>query len=168
MILADIVFFIVGLCLYLWAQEITNLVSIVVGVVLILYGLWMTIYYFRDKDKNAISNFKLVYGIGALVFGIILVTKTSFLKELISFVIGIYIVLASIFKMQEALSLKDIYIGYKKPLILSIIGLVIGILCIVGKFIVPDVVNMIIGLVLMIYSILDIISTIMINLQAEK
>lgn len=163
MILTDVLFFIIGLCLYLWAQEITNLISIIIGVIFILYGILMVIYYFKNKDGDTLSNFKLIYGIFAFVFGMILVTRTSFLKELISFVIGIYIVLASIFKMQESLRLKDVYIGYKKPLILSVIGLVIGILCIIGKFIVPDFINMIIGLVLMLYSFIDIINIIIID-----
>ena len=166
-ILVDIIFFIVGLCLYMWADKVTNLVSILIGIVFIIYGLYMIIYYFRINNKNGIDNFKLVYGIIAMVFGGILVIKTSFLKELISFVIGIYIVLASIFKMQEAIDLKDKYPGYSKPLIVSIIGLIIGLLCTIGKFIIPDIINMIIGLMLMVYSVLDIISLVMISVNKK-
>ena len=50
----------------------------------------MIVYYFRTKTKDAIDNFKLIYDIINLVFESVLVVKTYFLKELVSFVIGIY------------------------------------------------------------------------------
>ena len=110
------------------------------------------------------DNFKLIFGIVAIVLGGILIFKTDFLKELISFIIGIYVVLTSLLKLQEALTLqKTVGVKLTKAIVISIIEIIIGVLCIFGKFIVPDFFIKFIGIMLMIYSVLGIYNQIVIG-----
>ena len=147
---------VLGICLIIWADKVTSLVSILLGSIIVLYGIISIISYFKVKDKVFNDTLHFVYGIFILVIGSVLIFRVDFLKELISFIIGIYIVLASIIKLYEYIIVrKNNNIKLTSSLVLSIIGLILGILCIVGKFLVPDIIVIVIGYILVIYSLVD-------------
>ena len=159
-----IALFIFGLSLVIWAENVTNIVSIVFGCITIIYGLAILIDYIRKDIKTLNDNLKLIFGIITIVLGGILVFKTDFLKELISFIIGIYVVLTSLLKLQETMNVqKSLGIKLTKNIIISVVEIIIGVLCIFGKFIVPDFFVKFIGIMLMIYSVLGIYNQIIIS-----
>lgn len=159
-----IALFIFGLSLVIWAENVTNIVSIVFGCITIIYGLAILIDYIRKDIKTLNDNLKLIFGIITIVLGGILVFKTNFLKELISFIIGIYVVLTSLLKLQETMNVqKSLGIKLTKNIIISVVEIIIGVLCIFGKFIVPDFFVKFIGIMLMIYSVLGIYNQIVIS-----
>ncbi|MBR1414042.1 MAG: DUF308 domain-containing protein [Bacilli bacterium] len=159
-----IALFIFGLSLVIWAENVTNIVSIVFGCITIIYGLAILIDYIRKDIKTLNDNLKLIFGIITIVLGGILVFKTDFLKELISFIIGIYVVLTSLLKLQETMNVqKSLGIKLTKNIIISVVEIIIGVLCIFGKFIVPDFFVKFIGIMLMIYSVLGIYNQIVIS-----
>ena len=159
-----IIMFIFGLSLVIWAEDVTNIISIIFGCITVVYGLAILIDYIKKDVKSMNDNFKLIFGIVAIVLGGILIFKTDFLKELISFIIGIYVVLTSLLKLQEALTLqKTVGVKLTKAIVISIIEIIIGVLCIFGKFIVPDFFIKFIGIMLMIYSVLGIYNQIVIG-----
>ena len=142
----------VGISLILWADKVTNIVSIVLGCLIVFYGIINTINYFKVKDKVFSDSMHFVYGIFIVVIGSVLIFRVNFLKELVSFIVGIYILLASIIKLY------DYFVNKKNnniKLTSSLIGIVIGILCIVGKFLLPDIILNFIGYMLVIYSLVD-------------
>lgn len=142
----------VGLCLTIWAEKVTNLVSILLGSTLIIYGAFVFINYFKNNNHDFDNSLTFIYGIITLVIGIILVCKVDLLKELVSLIIGVYILLSSIIKLKYSYNLKN-----KNTTIISIIGLIIGIMCILGKFLIPDIIVTFIGIMLIIYSLTSII-----------
>ena len=155
---------IVGVCLMIWADKVTTLVSILLGCLAILYGIIAFINYFTNKDRIIHDRMQFIFGIVVLVIGFVLIFKVDFLKELISFIIGIYIVLSSILRLQESINVgKALNEKMNGAIILSILGIVIGIMCIVGKFIVTDMIVKYIGIMLIIYSIISFIELIMIK-----
>lgn len=146
----------VGICLILWADKVTNLVSIALGCLICLYGIINIVSYFKVKDKLFSDTVHFIYGIFILVFGFVLIFRVDFLKELISFIVGIYITLASIIKLYDVIiTRKNNSIKLTGSLILSIIGLLIGLLCIAGKFLIPDIILKFIGYMLVVYSLID-------------
>ena len=95
-----------GIFLVIWADRITKIVSILLGIVGILYAIMIFVNYFKVKDKTFGNTLNFIYGIFILVIGFILVFRVEFLKELISFIVGIYIVLSSTIKLYEILKLQ--------------------------------------------------------------
>lgn len=153
-----------GLALTIWADKVTNIVSIILGIVAIMYGVIVSVNYFKNQNKVFNDSLTFIYGIIVMVIGFVLVFRVSVLKELISFIIGIYIVLSSILKLSESVSVgKKINVKLKGATILSIIGIFIGILCIAGKFLIPDIIIKFIGIMLIIYSIISVVELILIN-----
>ncbi len=153
-----------GICLFLWAEKVTNVVSICLGCLAIIYSL-ITIYnYFKSDNRITVDTLRFIWSIVVLVVGFILIFRVDFLKELISFIVGVYIVLNSLLQLQEILIIKrDSEDKLQNPIILSLIQMLIGVLCIVGKFIVPDIIIKFIGIMLVIYGVINIVNTIIIK-----
>ena len=146
----------VGISLILWADKVTNIVSIVLGCLIVFYGIINIINYFKVKDRVFGDSMHFVYGIFIVVIGSVLIFRVNFLKELVSFIVGIYILLASVIKLYDYfVTKKNNNVKITSSLILSLIGVVIGILCIVGKFLLPDIILNFIGYMLVIYSLVD-------------
>ena len=156
--------FIVGISLLLWAEKVTNTVSLILGIIMILYGLFIAFNYYKSKEKKSIE---VIVSIVFMVSGIILVVKPSIISELISIVIGIYVIISSIIKLRNVLDNKESN-NYNIGFGLSILGIVLGILCIVGKLLIPNIVLQFVGVVLMIYGITNIINTLVLPSKIKK
>ncbi len=150
--------FVIGLCLLLWAEKVTNLVSQIFGTVLILYSIYQIILYVKSDIKKILI---LLYTILFLVIGIILVVRPTIVSEIISFVIGVYIILMSVKNIGLALEFKDSP-NYKLGVCLGIAEIIIGILCVLGKMLIPNIVLRFIGLLLVIYGVINIIDAIVV------
>ncbi len=163
-ILMSICVLILGVCLTIWADKVTTVVSIVLGCVAVFYGISILVNYFRNKEKVFNDNLEFVLGIIVLVIGGIFIFKVEFLKELISLVIGIYILLASVFRLIETIKLeKSINTKITSSIVLSILGIIIGIMCITFKFLFPDIIVTYIGVLLIIYSVINISNLVIIG-----
>ncbi len=155
---------ILGVCLLLWADKVTTVISILLGCIAVFYGIAAFINYLSNQDKIMADRMQFILGIVVLVIGFILIFKVDFLKELVSFIIGIYILLSSIIKLRECLNLKkELKVKMTGALVLSIIGILIGIMCIVGKFIISDIIVKYIGIMLIIYSVISFIQLILVK-----
>ena len=153
-----------GIFLVVWAERITKIVSILLGIVGIVYAVTMFINYFKKNDKTFGNTVNFIYGIFILVIGCILVFRVEFLKELISFIVGIYIVLSSTLRLHELLTLqKKDNVKLKSPIIMTLVLIFLGLLCILGKFLIPDLIVRVIGVILIIYSIMMIINAKMVK-----
>ena len=154
--LVDVIMLVLGICLLIWADEVVNTISIAIGSLFILYAAYNIIAFFRAEKRSSATT-KLIAGIAMIIAGIFLITQTSFIKELISFIVGIFIVIESMFRLQDSFEIrkhnKD---AAKWPLILSCIGLVCGVLCILGKLMLQDLFLQILGVMLIIFSFADI------------
>lgn len=154
--LVDIIMLALGVCLLIWADKVVKGISFVIGGIFILYATYNFIAFYRS-EKKASEIAKLITGIAMVIAGVFLIFQTDFIKELISFVVGIFIIIESMFRLQDALKLRSINKGLAKlPLILSCISLVCGVLCVLGKILIPDIFLQILGVMLIAFSFADI------------
>lgn len=159
--LVSLLMIVFGICLFIWAEKVTNTISILIGIAITLYALIGFFQYFRNKDKD---NILLIWSIISLAIGIVILSNTSFLKELISFIIGIYIMLSNIIRLIDIINLKKLTnIKFTSSIVIVIIGIILGILCMIGKFMIPDVFIKFIGIILIINGLLDIINILLLN-----
>lgn len=154
--LIDVIMLVLGITLLIWADKVVNGISIVIGSIFILYATYNFIAYFRS-DKKSADIAKLIAGIAMVIAGGFLIVQTNFIKEIISFIVGIFIIFESMVKLQDSLKLRKINKeAAKMPLILATVSLVCGVLCIFGKILIPDVFLQILGVMLIIFSFADI------------
>ncbi len=147
---------VVGICLLLWAEKVTNTVSIILGIVAIIYSGTILVPALKNKKGD---NSEIALAAVLFVAGLVLLIKPSIIGETISFVIGIFIIIMSASKLKANLDLKKSK-NNNLGMILSIIGFIIGLMCLLGKLIIPDLILKFIGVMLIIYSATNIIDTI--------
>ena len=154
-ILASVCLCVFGLCLFMWAEHVTNLLSIVFGVVLIIYGVSKVITYYNEKDGVDLGK-----AIIAIAIGCVLIFRASLLKELVSIIFGVLILIISITNLISALTLqKNTNIKQTKPIIIASIGGIIGLLCLTSKFILPDFFLQVVGAFIFVFGIMNIINS---------
>ena len=153
-IFISILLFIIGVCLLIWSNQVINVASIMLGTILIIYGIFNVIITIQNKTYTELN----IFGASVkIILGIILVCKPSLLSEVISFIIGLFILISSIMSLSICLNNKKSN-NFNLSLYLSIAGILIGILCILGKFLIPSLILQFIGLMLVIYSIINIVN----------
>ena len=157
--IGDIVMLALGICLIIWADKVTSFISIAFGAIMLVYAAYIFIDYLRSKQN---AGTKIFTSLALCIAGLFLIINNSFLKELVSVIIGVFIVIIGILKLQDALHSKAFNPKYQTPLILALVEILCGVLCITGRFIVPDIILQVLGVLLIIASLSDIIGGVMI------
>lgn len=153
-LIADLIMLIMGICMLAWPDKILSTISVIIGVIFIVYAIYNIIKYVRIEEKGNGDLPLLVTGIAVAIAGAFLIIQSSFIEAFFSILIGIILTISSIMRLQDALIYKN---EDKLPLILSIITLVCGILCLFGKMMPIQIMIIFIGVILVIYSLADIV-----------
>lgn len=156
-IIESIIFVIIGLII-VWKPEGTiKLISIILGISFIIIGIYKVMRYFSTKEKDNFYNYNLIYGIMACIIGIIIMAFSSTISSIIRIVIGVWIIYSSLMRMNLSIKLKssdsNIWIY---SLVLSFIMFICGVYIIVNS----GAVIFTIGIMMIIYAIIDIIENV--------
>lgn len=165
-IIISVILIIIGTILILRPANTLNFIAIVLGAIVTILGIYKIIKYFHDKEEfgENIYNNNLVIGIMIIIFGLILFMYTPIIESLLRILIGLWIVYNSLIKLIEARIFKDIN---NKMWLFFIISSIAAIL--VGLYIIlhSGAIIQIIGVLVIIYSILDIVETIIYNKNSK-
>lgn len=156
-VVVSILFVILGIVLMVWPETSLNTISYVLATFLIIYG----IYNFIDGFTiNPIFYFmQMTNSILSVIFGIVLLVNPTFFEKLIPIVLGIFFIISGSFKVRMSFIIKGVTGNWFLSLITSIIMILCGIVLIMNPMITAIVVTSMIGIILVIYSIFDIIDT---------
>jgi len=158
-----------GLLLTIRSDDTIVAISYLIGGAIIIIGVLAIIKFTRNLGKSFDNSFEIVYGIITIVFGILILSNPKMVATIIPFFIGGWIVIKSSFKIAYAIELKNRGSEKWKPtLITSIISALVGILIVFNPFKTSVLVFKIIGISILIYAILDIVSTIQIKKAFPK
>ena len=154
-ILLSVLLLALGVCLLFWPGNVIKVTSILLGSIFLLYGIVLVIRYVREEPKSAMN---LVSGIISIVIGVVLYLRPTIISEIFSFIIGILIIIMCIGSIANSLEFKKD--NYKISVGLAIAGIVIGILCVLGKILIPNIILEFVGVLLIIFSVVNIINAI--------
>lgn len=157
-LVTSIVFAILGLILINSPETTVTVISYILGITFIIIGLFKIFYYIKAKGKNDFYNYDFVFGIGAIIVGILTIIYSNQISTLLRILIGIWIIYSAIFRIDFSFKLKrlkidNIWIG---SLIIAIAMLICGIYAVL----IPNAIIITVGMIVLIYSILDIIESI--------
>lgn len=155
-LVTSIVFLIFGLFLVFRTEGTIQLISSLIGIILLFNGGISLIKYFKE-EKEETYNVELIYGIVAIIAGFILILNPKTVASILPFILGIYFTITGVLKLKYALDIRE----YKKEnptfmMILSILTILCGILFIVNPFGGAVAITQIIGIFMIIYAGLDI------------
>lgn len=115
--------------------ESLNAIMTIIGIILIISGIIQLITYFTSSKELKAFSFKLILGISSIILGIIIIVNTSAINSILTGVIGAWIIIQSIIKLQIAFNLKELAnSNWKAITILSIITLIVGIFIVFNPF----------------------------------
>lgn len=155
---------IIGILLIAKPEEILSLISIIIGIGLVIIGIFGVINYIRDFKDDEPFSLDIIYGVICLIVGSILITNTKIVGSILPIVLGVWMVINSIIKAEYAMIIKDSdNKDWKITFIFSILALICGILFIFNPFKGAELITQIIGSILVFYSLIDIINIIILK-----
>ena len=168
-IISSVLLFLFGLILAVNAEGFIKSITVAIGVILLLIGVFPVIDYFRYRKDGLGASVGLISGIFSIVCGLMLLINEDLLMILIPVFIGVWMIINGINKIQVSFEIKDL--GEKSWVITFIYSILIMVLG--GYFIVNPIsgattVTSFIGIILCIYAVLDIIDCIIIKVKVKN
>lgn len=168
-IISSLLLFLFGLVLAVNAEGFIKSITVAIGVVLLLIGVFPVIDYFRYRKDGLGASVGLISGIFSIVCGLMLLINEDLLMILIPVFIGVWMIINGINKIQVSFEIKDL--GEKSWVITFIYSVLIMVLG--GYFIVNPIsgattVTSFIGIILCIYAVLDIIDCVIIKVKVKS
>ena len=157
----SIILLVLGIFLTLNANGVLNIVFDILGSLVMIYGVYKLVMALKlKKDFKTANNSLMSSSIMSMIFGLLIIILSQVLINAINVVTGIWLIFTGISKLNVALSIGSIK---EKDFIVSLISsiLIIGL----GLYTImsQNVVLTIIGILLIIYSVIDIINYIVRN-----
>lgn len=156
-ILESIIFAILGIILVCKPEGTVKVITWILGTTFILIGIYKIINYFISKGNNDFYNFDLIYGLTAIVIGIITMAYMNIIGSVFRIIIGVWIIYTSFVRINTSLQIKKIgSAAWIWSLILAIIMFVCGLYIVI----IPKTIIVTIGITMIIYSVIDILENI--------
>ena len=145
-----------------------NTIVTIFGFGILIDGILSTILYiFIDKEHKMYSN-ALVEGVLEIIVGLLILMNKAFMISVIPVLIGIWIIVKSIIKLQLSLNIKSqVENSWIFILISSIVTLTIGLISIIHPFDTMVTITVLSGILLLLSGVISIIESvyILINLK---
>lgn len=152
--------FIIGIVLLLKPDETVQFVSILCGATVILLGAGAWISYFTKMKSTILA----ILGTLAIIAGIIICVKYKSIITVVLFLFGIFVLVSGVVDFISAIDAKrnDLK-SWIVSLLISVVIIVLGIIVIVNPFDSVMVLARLLGISLVIYAVVDIITFIQVR-----
>ncbi len=168
-ILGSIGLIILGTLLVFQSEATIISISYIIGGILVAIGALAILRFIKNTKEKGKRDLDIVYGIVTIILGIIVIRSPHAIASIIPFIIGFIIIINSATKLQYSFELKknnnDLW---KSTMILAFITTICGLILILNPFKGAEFITKIVGILILIYSILDIVSTITIKNTVNK
>ena len=130
------------------------IISIIFGIVFIAMGVLKLVEYFTSETKE---DYLLTIALVAVVFGVIVLFASDSIISLFRIILGVWIIAAGIMDFQTTLIWKEVKSVYwTLTLVFSMLMIIAGIVILINS----DILFTTIGVITIIYAVLDIIDRI--------
>jgi uncharacterized membrane protein HdeD (DUF308 family) len=124
-----------GVCLIIWPEQLKVLFCYLIGALALIFGIIsIVIFFVRDIGMQRPGN-GLMIGMLASIFGLILLLKPDNGAAFFSMLVGVFIIVDSIIKIQTSFELKNV--GAKfwwVNLLISVASTVLGVLLVINPY----------------------------------
>ena len=142
-----------------------KMIAYALGIVFIVFGIVKLVSYFIAKGKYDFYNYELVFGILAIIIGIITIVYSDTIGTIFRIIIGVWILYSGLMRLGLVGKLKALQINeWKYALIIAILILISGIYVLVKA----ETIGIAIGIAILIYSVMDIIEGIIFLKNVDK
>lgn len=164
-IVESIIFAILGIVLIIKPEETVKLISYILGVGFILVGIYKIINYIQMKGKDDLYNYNLIYGVMAIVIGLIAIIYSSTIGAIFRIIVGIWIIYSSVVRASASLKLRTLKSNiWIYTLIISILMFICGLYIALNE----GTIVVTIGILMLVYAVMDIIENIIFLRNVKK
>lgn len=159
-LITSIILIALGLLLIFQSEMTIMSISYVIGGVLITIGVLAIIKFIQNTNNTSKSELDIVYGIVSVILGIIVIKNPKAIASIIPAILGISIIISSATKLQYAFELKaNGNHLWKITMFISIISTLCGIVLLFNPFKAISYFTKVVGIFIVIYALLDMVST---------
>ena len=159
---------ILGILLFFQSEFTIMVIAYVIGAILIAIGSLAIVKFVQNINNKQKNELDIVYGLGTIILGILVIKNHQTIASIIPFVIGVSIIINSSTKLQFAFELKtQENPQWKMTMLTSIISVACGVILLFNPFKGAILITQVVGGFIILYAILDIISTITIKKNVE-
>ena len=153
-IIESIIFAVLGLILIWHPEETVRVISYIIGIAFIALGIYKVINYISSKGKYDFYNYDFLYGLMAIIIGIVIIAYSWAIGSIFRIVIGIWIIYSSFMRIGLAMKLKNQGFNvWAYSFILAIIMLILGLVITLHQGAIIQVV----GGLMIVSSVIDIV-----------
>ncbi len=146
-VIASIAYIVLGVFMVIKSQAVANGINDVFGVIMLIYGVINIIVFFINKDADENLFLELATGVIAIGLGVFSLVAQDLMQQILFYAIGGVLLIDALVNIKRAVNLR--YMGFPRWnifLIAAIIGVLLGILCIVFYTVIPQSVVIFFGI----------------------
>lgn len=164
-ILAAIVFLIIGILFVKNPEAIKLTFSYIAGGIFVLVGILKVINYFVEKGNEDFFNYDLVFGIIAIIIGVVFITQYSFINTLFRIAIAIWLMYSGLIRGTTAIKLKSFEVKNWWVILVSAVLMVLAGLYIMSF---AGIIEVTLGIIMICYAVIDIINGILFMIDINR
>ena len=165
--LVSIIYLLIGLTLFFLPASVLKTVSIIIGIIALISSIFPIVNYFKMENR-ILGLGIIVTGVTFAIAGLVMIMYPALLETVIAIMIGVVMIINSINKIEYAITLRDNNVKeWYVSMIFAIITLLVGIFFVVKTWTVINIMTSILGLIIIIYAILDIAETIFVKRKVK-
>lgn len=159
-ILASIIFCIIGVFFMLYPVKTMNIGLTLIEITLMLIGILTIVSHIRCENFTSVFNQGFIYGIVTVILSIFLMVNPKIGISIVPIVVGIWMVLGSLMKIQIAVNIKDLKqsIGIF-TMISALLMFICGIIAICNPIRFSMVIVTLLGIIFVVYSIIEVFNS---------
>ena len=156
-ILVSIAFAVISIFMIVKTDLAIKIMSYILGAIFIAIGIIKSADYFLSKGKYDFYNNALVYGIIAIIIGLVTIFCSGLIESIFRIMVALWIIYSGLIRLSLSLKLHTAQISmWNISLILSIIMVIGGIYMLFQN----GALFLTIGVIMLAYSIIDLIESI--------
>ena len=156
-IVTAIVFGVLGLILMTNPELVLSVIFYVLGAIFLIVGIFKLFSYFMERGQYNLQNQDLAFGIIAIIAGLVVIFAKDTITGLLAIVIGVWIIYIGLVRLGLAINLRRTKSEFW--ITVAVIAAII-IFCGIYMLVYPQAVATTIGLIMLIYAVLDLIESV--------
>ncbi len=167
-LIINIVILILGIILIAFPKEAMGGITIAVGIILLVYGGISIAVGVNKRKKGQEVNITLPV-VGVVAGVLLLVFNGVFANTVLPFIIGAWAIIAGVMNLVTAGHIRHAAPGSGKTVtITALIALALGVIILVGVFVGANTMGMMIGVCMLLYGIVSLVSWIAASVGKKK
>ena len=160
--LVSVLMLIIGVVIFIYPETTLEFIAKIIGAAVIGLGIVGIIQYVNHRGEDSFK-LNIFYTTAVVILGIIMMCSYKFVSSIIPIVLGAWIIIDSLIKIRICVGMKGSGMRtWVYPFVMGFLTLIIGIVLVFNPFASAVAIMKIGAILLIIYSIIDIIQNIMI------